>query len=61
MPHREASHRRMIAPETVKRELEKAGFVLVREEPGPADDRFLMVFGKSDAAREDAAANAVGN
>ncbi len=46
MPHREASHRRMIHPDTVKEEMAKAGFVLLREAPAPGDRRFLLVFGK---------------
>jgi len=49
IPHREASHRRMIAPETVKEEMSQAGFKLLRELPRPADDRFLLVFGKREA------------
>jgi SAM-dependent methyltransferase len=49
IPHREASHRRMIAPETVKEEMNQAGFHLLRELPPPADDRFLLVFAKSGA------------
>ena len=49
IPHREASHRRMIAPETVKKEMAQAAFTLLREEPRPTDDRFLLVFGKTDA------------
>lgn len=47
IPHREASHRRMIAPETVKDEMAKAGFHLLREGPSPAEDRFLLVFDKA--------------
>ncbi len=47
IPRREASHRRMIAAETVKEEMNQAGFQLLRELPRPAEDRFLMVFGKS--------------
>ncbi len=50
--HREASHRRMISPETVKEEMSQAGFTLLREMPPPADDRFLLVFGKSDRPAE---------
>lgn len=46
IPRREASHRRMIAPETVKEEMTRAGFILLDELPPPADERFLMVFGK---------------
>ena len=47
--HREASHRRMIASETVKQEMKDAGFVLVEEKPKPTPDRFLLVFRKSDS------------
>jgi len=46
--HREASHRRMIAPQTVKEEMSQAGFALLRNGPRPAEDRFLLVFGKAD-------------
>ena len=48
IPHRLASHRRMIAPETVKQEMAEAGFALLRTAPKPTDDRFLLVFGKAD-------------
>lgn len=48
IPHRQASHRRMIAPQTVKEEMREAGFTLLREMPRLADDRFLLVFTKSD-------------
>ena len=51
MPHREASHRRMIAPETVREEMNQAGFALLREAPRPANDRFLLVFGKADPGK----------
>jgi SAM-dependent methyltransferase len=44
--HREASHRRMIAPETVKEEMGQAGFELEREMSPPAKGRFLLVFSK---------------
>ena len=43
---RDASHRRQIAPETVKQELAAAGFVLLSDAPRPAPDRFLLAFGK---------------
>jgi predicted methyltransferase len=43
---REASHLRMIAPDTVKQEMAKAGFKLVRECPLPDCGRFLLVFGR---------------
>ena len=46
LPHREASHRRMIAPATVIQEMSQAGFVLLREESLPSDQRFLLVFRK---------------
>ena len=49
LPRREASHRRKIRPETVKREMAEAGFALWFEGPPPAGDRFLLVFGKADA------------
>ena len=48
IPRREASHRRMIAPETVKQEMNQAGFRLVREGLRPTDDRFLLVFDTAD-------------
>ena len=51
IPHREASHRRMIAPETVRQEMSQAGFTLLREGPRPTDDRFLLVFGKTDTTK----------
>jgi predicted methyltransferase len=50
--HREASHRRMIAPETVKQEFAQAGFSLSREGPRPAEDRFLLFFAKADDAEQ---------
>ena len=51
--HREASHRRMIAQETVEQEMSRAGFVLLREGTRPAKDRFLLVFGKSGTDKPD--------
>ena len=45
---REASHRRMIEPRTVKEEMAAAGFRLQSEGPSPAPDRFLLVFGKAE-------------
>lgn len=48
IPHREASHRRMIAAETVQQQMHEAGFALVREERKPAEDRFLLIFEKSE-------------
>jgi len=47
IPHREASHRRMIAPATVREEMGRAGFALVREAPRLSADRFLLVFRKT--------------
>lgn len=47
MPHREASHRRMIPPELVEQEMKEAGFRLRRSCPKVAEDRFLMVFEKT--------------
>jgi len=44
---RDASHCRQIAPETIKQELAAAGFVLLSEGPRPAEDRFLLIFGKA--------------
>jgi predicted methyltransferase len=46
LSRREASHRRKIEPETVKEEMSEAGFFPWFEGPRPADDRFLLVFGK---------------
>ena len=54
IPHREASHRRMIAPQTVKEEMSRAGFALLREAPRPTDDRFLLVFRKADTTKPSA-------
>lgn len=47
LSRREASHRRRIDPETVKREMAAAGFSLWCEGPRPSPDRFLLVFGKA--------------
>lgn len=44
IPHREASHRRMIAPETVRQEMKNAGFTFAEERPEPTPDRFLLIF-----------------
>ena len=46
IPHREASHRRMIAPETVKEEMSKFGFQLKSSTAASPTGRFLLVFGK---------------
>ncbi len=54
IPHREASHRRMIAPETVREEMSRAGFALVREAPRPTADRFLLVFRKTGETKPSA-------
>jgi predicted methyltransferase len=50
IPHREASHRRMIAAETVKNEMANSGFRLLREGPS-IPERFLLVFGKNESQR----------
>jgi len=49
LSRREASHRRRIRPETVKQEMAEAGFSFWFQGPLPAPDRFLLVFGKTDA------------
>jgi predicted methyltransferase len=46
LSRREASHRRQIPVAMVKQEMAAAGFRLLSESPSPAEDRFLMVFGK---------------
>ncbi|MCL4202130.1 MAG: methyltransferase domain-containing protein [Pirellulaceae bacterium] len=46
IPHREASHRRMIAAETVKQQMNEAGFTFLREGAAPAECRFLLIFQK---------------
>ncbi len=51
LSRREASHRRMIRAETVKQEMAEAGFSLWFEGPPPAPDRFLLVFGKTEAQK----------
>lgn len=51
LSHRLASHRRKISPDLVKREMAAAGFELLSEQPAPAADRFLLVFGKSTSPR----------
>jgi len=48
LSRREASHRRMIQPETVEREMTEAGFFLWSRGPRPAPDRFLLIFGKTE-------------
>ena len=47
LPRREASHRRMIDVDSVKREMAEAGFTLQAQEPPPAADRFLLAFEKA--------------
>ncbi len=44
LSHREASHRRKIAPQLVQQEMRKAGFVLEKQLSAPAADRFLLRF-----------------
>jgi predicted methyltransferase len=44
---REASHRRMIEPKVVIKEMTDARFHLWSDYPQPAPDRFLLVFGKT--------------
>ncbi len=51
LSRREASHRRQIAPEVVRQEMEAAGFALKAAAPAPADDRFVLVFGKGEGVR----------
>jgi predicted methyltransferase len=46
LSRREASHRRMIRPQTVEQEMAEAGFHLWFHGPPPAADRFLLMFGK---------------
>ena len=46
LSRREASHHRMIRPETVEQEMTEAGFHLWFRGPSCAPDRFLLVFGK---------------
>ena len=55
MPHREASHRRMIAPETVKQEMADAHFALLEQGESPTPERFLLIFGKMDSGSPPAA------
>jgi predicted methyltransferase len=51
LSRRQSSHRRQIAPQTVKKEMAAAGFSLWFEGPRPAPDRFLLVFGKTEAGQ----------
>ena len=46
LSRREASHRKMIQPKTVKQEMAEAGFFLRSRVSRPAPDRFLLVFDK---------------
>ncbi|MGM0490636.1 MAG: class I SAM-dependent methyltransferase [Planctomycetota bacterium] len=48
MSHRESSHRRMIHPELVTQEMQAARFVPSRDVAQLGEDRFLMVFEKSE-------------
>ena len=50
IPHRLASHRRMIAVETVKREMDQAGFQFRSEGASTGPERFLLVFEKAEVA-----------
>ena len=52
LSRREASHRRMIEPETVKEEMAAAGFRVLSEGPAPTSDRFLLVFGKAEREQQ---------
>ncbi|MBN2312849.1 MAG: methyltransferase domain-containing protein [Sedimentisphaerales bacterium] len=52
LSRREASHRRMIEPETVIQEMTQAGFHLWSENPRPAPNLFLLVFGKTPAEKQ---------
>ena len=49
LSRREASHRGMIPPEIVEREMAEAGFFLRSRGPKPAPDRFLLIFGKTQS------------
>jgi len=46
LSRREGSHRRMIHPDTVIKEMQDQGFYLWAKGPKPAKDRFLLCFGK---------------
>ncbi len=48
LSRREASHHRKIETAVVREDMEAAGFSLRAEAPAPAEDRFLMVFGKAE-------------
>jgi predicted methyltransferase len=50
MPHRQASHRRMIAVQTVKKEMADAGFRVHSEGTPVGRQRFLLIFEKADTA-----------
>lgn len=47
LSRRQASHRRMIEPRMVIQEMTDAGFYLWSDNPRPAPDRFLLIFGKT--------------
>ena len=47
LSRRQASHRRMIEPKMVVKEMAQAGFHLQSDHPRPAPDRFLLVFNKT--------------
>ena len=47
LSRRQASHRRMIDPKMVVKEMAQAGFHLQSDHPRPAPDRFLLVFNKT--------------
>ena len=51
LSRREASHRRMIQPEVVEREMAEAGFFLWFRGPRLAPDRFLLIFGKTQSGK----------
>jgi hypothetical protein len=51
LSRREASHRRMIEPKVAIQEMTEAGFHLWSDNPRPAPDRFLLVFGKTPAEK----------
>lgn len=50
LPHREASHRRKISPQTVEQEMSSYGYKLARTATPPTKGRFLLVFDKAAAA-----------
>ncbi|GAB6165962.1 hypothetical protein JCM19992_19620 [Thermostilla marina] len=46
--HRLAAHHRAISPELVRKEMNSAGFQEIASPEPPAEDRFLLVFRRSD-------------